>query len=204
MTATSHRPYRADPSVDWNDRNSVMEEVKRDGRALQSASDVLKNDREIVMAAAMQKPRNMYNVLKFASPELRNDADLVVTALLTRVAVYHSRINWAVKAVRDLMREPGWEDRVHRGHQHVLAFKLLDRFPVTQSSPKSHQTLHNLVVKMLLGIVRDVMREPKKNASPAGRTVLAAGSTYWRSSFAADSSRAGPSLSSRAGERSLK
>ena len=50
------------------DRETVMEAVKQNGRALEYASAELKGDREIVMEAVAQDPR----ALQYASYKLRN------------------------------------------------------------------------------------------------------------------------------------
>ena len=59
-----------------NDREFVLQAVKKDGTALQYASKELQNDREIVMQAVKQNG----SALQFASEELQNDAELKALA----------------------------------------------------------------------------------------------------------------------------
>lgn len=61
-----------------NNRATVLAAVARDGRALEYASDELKNDREIVLAAVKQTHGR---ALEHASDELRNDRSFMLKAI---------------------------------------------------------------------------------------------------------------------------
>ena len=54
------------------DREEMLKAVKKDGWALEYASDTLKADREVVLEAV----RNDGDALKYASEELQNDPEL--------------------------------------------------------------------------------------------------------------------------------
>ncbi|KAG2378497.1 hypothetical protein C9374_008136 [Naegleria lovaniensis] len=60
-----------------NDREVVLEAVNQNGWALQHASQELRNDREIVLKAVNQNG----SALQFASQELRNDREIVLKAV---------------------------------------------------------------------------------------------------------------------------
>lgn len=63
--------------MDWNNKQAVLEAVKQDGRALEFASDGLKNDKEIVLESIQQDGKN----IAYASNELRADKELALTAV---------------------------------------------------------------------------------------------------------------------------
>ena len=58
-------------------REIVLEAVKQEGWALLYASDDLKADREIVLAAIQLRVRSACFVLQFASDELKADPELI-------------------------------------------------------------------------------------------------------------------------------
>jgi len=60
-----------------NDKDVVMAAVSKDGSALEFASDDLKNDKEVVMAAVSNDGR----ALRYASEDLQNDKEVVMAAL---------------------------------------------------------------------------------------------------------------------------
>ena len=43
-------------NINWNDKNVVLEAVKQDGRALRFASEKLRNDKDIQIAAGIIEP----------------------------------------------------------------------------------------------------------------------------------------------------
>lgn len=59
-----------------NDKDVVLEAVKQDGRALRFASENLRNDKDVVLEAIKQDEW----ALQFASEELRNDKDVQIAA----------------------------------------------------------------------------------------------------------------------------
>ena len=59
-----------------NDKDVVMVAVTQDGDALTYASETLKNDREVVMAAVTQNGHALY----YASEELKNDKEVMMAA----------------------------------------------------------------------------------------------------------------------------
>ena len=63
-------------TLNYNKKESVLEAVKRNGWALQYASDKLKADRKIVLEAVKQNGE----VLQFASKELKADRKVVLEA----------------------------------------------------------------------------------------------------------------------------
>ena len=64
------RLYRADREV-------VLQAVRQNGKALQYASEELKNDREVVLQAITQNGK----ALQYASPELQDDEEVVLQAV---------------------------------------------------------------------------------------------------------------------------
>ena len=60
-----------------DDREATLEAVKRDGRALQHASEELKGDRGVVMEAVKQ----CGYALEYASEELKGDREVVLEAI---------------------------------------------------------------------------------------------------------------------------
>ena len=64
-------------TIDWSNKQQVLDAVTQDGDALAYASNALKADREVVMAAVTQNGQ----VLEYASRELRADKDVVITAV---------------------------------------------------------------------------------------------------------------------------
>jgi hypothetical protein len=70
--------------IDGNSTKAeVLKAVKRDGYALKFASEELRNDKEVVIAAVGYKGTFLRHgrALKYASEELRNDIDVVRAAL---------------------------------------------------------------------------------------------------------------------------
>jgi hypothetical protein len=65
------------------DREVVMAAVKENGFALEFASEALRNDKKVVIAAVGYKGTCLRHgrALKYASEELRNDIDVVRAAL---------------------------------------------------------------------------------------------------------------------------
>jgi hypothetical protein len=63
--------------VDWNDRESVLEAVKKHGYALHRASENLKNDREFVLEAVKINGSALHG----ASEDLKNDREIVLEAV---------------------------------------------------------------------------------------------------------------------------
>jgi hypothetical protein len=57
-----------------NNKEVVMEVVKKDGYFLKYASDNMKNDKEVVLEAVMQD----INALQFASDELKNNKEFML------------------------------------------------------------------------------------------------------------------------------
>ena len=57
-----------------NNKEVVMEVVKKDGYLLKYASDNMKNDKEVVLEAVMQD----INALQFASDELKNNKEFML------------------------------------------------------------------------------------------------------------------------------
>jgi hypothetical protein len=49
---------------DWNNQESVLEAVKKQGNALYCASENLKNDREIVLEAVKNTGYALYSMLQ--------------------------------------------------------------------------------------------------------------------------------------------
>ncbi len=62
--------------TDWNDKQSVLEHVKKGGTLI-FASEELKNDKDVVLEAV----KNDGEALRFASKELQNDKDVVLEAV---------------------------------------------------------------------------------------------------------------------------
>ena len=60
--------------VDWDDREAVLEAVRENGRALEYASNELRNDREVVLEAVRQTGQ----ALEYASNELCNDREFML------------------------------------------------------------------------------------------------------------------------------
>ena len=63
--------------MNWSNKGDVLKSVKKNGFSLQSASDELKKDKEIVLAAMNQNGL----ALGFASGELKNDKEIVLAAV---------------------------------------------------------------------------------------------------------------------------
>ena len=64
-------------SIDWWNKEQVLEAVKNDGWALNFASPNLQADREVVMEAVKKRG----NALEDASPELKADREVVMEAI---------------------------------------------------------------------------------------------------------------------------
>ena len=64
-----------------NDKEVVLEAVKKYGDALQFASEELRNDKEVVLEAVKENG----NAIKYASPELQEDEDVKKTKALSVV-----------------------------------------------------------------------------------------------------------------------
>ena len=75
------------------DREIVMAAVKQDFRALEFASDTLKRDRDILMAAVKQGG----NALKFASEDLQKDRKIVMAAV--------NQNGWALRFASDILQK---------------------------------------------------------------------------------------------------
>ena len=118
-----------------------MAAVTQRGRALHHAAEPLKADKQVVMAAVTQDGK----AIRLASPDL--SADLEVKLIIAR----HGSATAALKIVRQLKNLPVWEDR----HKEVdRAVELLASFPISQTSPKVHRQLHNLVEGMVKHIFK--------------------------------------------------
>ena len=63
--------------MNWSNKGDVLKRVKKNGFALQDASDELKNDKEIVLAAVNQNGI----ALRYASDELKKDKGIVMAAV---------------------------------------------------------------------------------------------------------------------------
>jgi hypothetical protein len=67
--------------TDWNDKEQVIKAVSKDGMLLEYASDELKADREIVLAAVQNRSKGLQYV-KYASEELRADPEIIRKVVL--------------------------------------------------------------------------------------------------------------------------
>ena len=67
--------------TDWNNKKEVLEAVKEDGTKLENASEELRADREVVMAAVRN---NGEQSLEFASDNLKGDKEVVLAAVKER------------------------------------------------------------------------------------------------------------------------
>ena len=63
--------------TDWNNKEEVLEAVRKGGWNLDQASDELRADREVVLAAIEEDP----NALEYASKELQADKEVVMVAV---------------------------------------------------------------------------------------------------------------------------
>ena len=63
--------------MEWDNKEVVLTAVKKDGKALEYASDKLKDDKEVVLTAVTQGGW----ALQFASKNLKNDKEVVLTAV---------------------------------------------------------------------------------------------------------------------------
>jgi hypothetical protein len=63
--------------MDWNNKKLVLKKINQDAASLKYASEELRGDREVVMAAISK----VGLLLNSASKELRNDKELVLVAV---------------------------------------------------------------------------------------------------------------------------
>ena len=63
--------------MEWDNKEVVLTAVKEDGKALEYASDKLKDDKEVVLTAVKEDGW----ALQFASEGLKNDKEVVLTAV---------------------------------------------------------------------------------------------------------------------------
>lgn len=87
-------PHYINPSL-WENRDFVLDEVKKDGTALECAADFLKKDREVVLTAVKQHRW----ALRYADEMMRKDADVVLAG-----AREHG---WALDAAHESL----WKDK---------------------------------------------------------------------------------------------
>ena len=113
-----------------------MAAVTRHGCALMYAAEVMKHDKEIVLAAVTQDGI----ALQLAAETMKHDKEVLMRH------ARHGTAAAAVKLVRTLMPYADCEDRER---ELELAAELLTAFPVTDTSPKVHQQLHSLVENMI-------------------------------------------------------
>ena len=65
--------------IDWNDKNTAIEKIKKNPLALRFASSELKNDKEVVMTAVGKF--GFGDCVRHASDNLKNDREVVMTAV---------------------------------------------------------------------------------------------------------------------------
>ena len=113
-----------------------MAAVTQHGWALDDAAEVMKHDKEVVLAAVTQDGI----ALQLAAEVMKHDKEVLMRH------ARHGTATAAVKLVRALKHHADWEDRER---ELKLAAELLTAFPVTDTSPKVHQQLHSLVENMI-------------------------------------------------------
>ncbi len=79
-------------SLNWNNKNEVIEVVKRNGRSLEHASYELQNDKELVLIAVKDNGWS----LEHASDELKNDKEVVLEAV--------KNSGWSLKYASDELK----------------------------------------------------------------------------------------------------
>ena len=119
-----------------NNKRIVMVAVSADGRALEHASDELKCDRDVVLAAIKQTEEAVW----FVDNSLRNALDVQLT--LAR----HAAPTVALAAVRKLRKLPDWIDRED---ELACAVEMLEAFPGGPDASKAIKSLHHLVENMV-------------------------------------------------------
>ena len=60
LVLRSRNTFFMNASQEWNDKNFVLNKINDDGEALESASDALKNDKELVLAAVQKNELALY------------------------------------------------------------------------------------------------------------------------------------------------
>ena len=63
--------------MDWNNKEEVLKEVRKDGYNLKFTSDRLKNNPEIVLEAI----KSTSYALKFAPDKFKNDREFIMSAV---------------------------------------------------------------------------------------------------------------------------
>lgn len=77
-------------SSSWANKAFVLAAVRQDGAALRKASEELKSDKEVVLAALSTKGSTSY-VLCYASEELKDDKEVVLEAVcVCKCALYYA------------------------------------------------------------------------------------------------------------------
>lgn len=110
----------------WNTREKVFAEVEVDGFQLKNASDDLKDDKPLVMAAV----KDNWKALEHASPRLQDDKEVVLEASKQNPkAIY-----WASENIQALV---GDHDPAHFLTSHLLAERLNEQLSNIQ--PKQTQ-----------------------------------------------------------------
>ena len=64
-------------NIDWDNKQQVLAAVKKNGYALQYASEKFKNDKDVILAAVNKNG----NALRLASEIFKNDKDVVLAAV---------------------------------------------------------------------------------------------------------------------------
>ena len=64
-------------NMDWSDHTKLLQQIQQDGWALRNASEDLKNNREIVLAAVKQDG----DALRYASEDIKIDKEIVMAAV---------------------------------------------------------------------------------------------------------------------------
>jgi hypothetical protein len=84
-----------------NDMEVVLEAVKREGDALEYASQELKNNKIIILRAITSK-KHKFSTFKYASSELKNDKEFVLQAIKVSRQVFRY-CNEILKTDRDIL-----------------------------------------------------------------------------------------------------
>jgi hypothetical protein len=119
-----------------NNKRIVMVAVSADGRALEHASDELKCDRDVVLAAIKQTEE----AVRFV------DASIVDTLEVQLTLARHVAPTAALAAVRKLRKLPDWVDREK---ELACAVEMLEAFPHGPNASKAIKSLHYLVENMV-------------------------------------------------------
>ena len=119
--------------TNWNDKQEVLEAVKKNGMALKNASNELKSDKEIVIAALKQSEK----VFPYVSEDLKADEDVVIAALSHK---YEWLTRYTVEELLEVIKRNG-DTEVSPLEWQSMVRELFGRVPNLWMTTKCDQII---------------------------------------------------------------